>query len=47
MKNEGDNTKISFLWTEARKNEHICTSTIEGLKKKNVFIPKLSKAQRK
>ena len=43
MKN-GD--EDDFFWIEAKKNEYIRTSTIEGRRKTNLFIPKLSKKRR-
>ncbi len=34
---KGEKTKMIFLWIEAKKNEYIRTSTIEGTKKNEFF----------
>ncbi len=39
MKNEDED---EFFWVEAKKNEYIRTSTNEGTKKNELFVPKLS-----
>jgi hypothetical protein len=43
MKNKDED---NFFWIEAKKNEYIRTSTYEGTKKNQLFVPILSKERR-